>query len=353
MVVNKFGQDITGYPFDKSQSFASEERRALATMMGRTYGVVTGLGDKMCQVSGGPLVATIQPGTIFINGAFVTIKEPVTINVDSNTVGWIVAQMDLSQDNSATGIPDDGTYEYMLNQVQFKAIKDEPQYDLTGKALRYDVPLAKYTMSGSLVQITDYRTYANRPAPRERENYGMFMANWPNFTHPGNQASTDMKTVNFDTNRHRSIDILAAQGLVVRQSTTKDGVFYIDNNTDRSVVVDVTIKAAVTKAGNDGNNKFIFETHGIGHSQTEPDMNYATVVTKITTINTVFYLSGLGMARNTIYAPHAYSIAPRSKLALCGKFAMAGGFDANKKWSVSELNAWFDFYDSQRLDGQP
>lgn len=351
MVVNKFGQDITGYPFDKSQSFASEERRALATMMGRTYGVVTGLGDSMCKVSGGSLVATIQPGTIFINGAFVTIKEPVTINVDSNTVGYIVAQMDLSQDNSATGVPDDGTYEYMLNQVQFKAIKDEPQYDLTGKALRYDVPLAKYTMSGSLVQITDYRIYANRPAARERENYGMFMATWPNFIHPGNRSSTDMKTVNFDTNRHRSVDILAAQGLVVRQSTTKDGVFYIDNNTDRTVVVDVTIKAAVTKAGNDGNNKFIFETHGIGHAQSEPDMNYATVVSKIPTINTVIYLAGLGMGRNTIYAPHAYSIAPGSKLAMCGKFAMAGGYDANKKWSASELNAWFDFYDSQRLDG--
>lgn len=353
MAVNKFGQDITGYPFDKSQSFASEERRALATMMGRTYGVVTGLGDKMCEVSGGSLVATIQPGTIFINGAFVTIKEPVTINVDSNTVGYIVAQMDLSQDNSATGIPDDGTYEYMLNQVQFKAIKDEPQYDYTGKALRYDVPLAKYTMSGSLVQITDNRIYASRPNPLPREDFGGFFVNWPGFTHPGNSAGTDLKSPSFDTNRHRSLDILAAQGIIVRQSTNKDGGFYIENHTDRTITVDVNLTSSTTKAGNDGSNKFILSMRGVGHPISEPDMTYATLKTKIAIDCVYHYIAGLGIGRGRMYFPHAYSIQPNGKLGLCGVFGMAGGFDANKKWSVSAMQGYVSFYTSQRLDGQP
>lgn len=353
MVVNKFGQDITGYPFDKSQSFASEERRALATMMGRTYGVVTGLGDSMCKVSGGSLVATIQPGTIFINGAFVTIKEPVTINVDSNTVGWIVAQMDLSQDNSATGVPDDGTYEYMLNQVQFKAIKDEPQYDYTGKALRYDVPLAKYTMSGSLVQITDYRRYANRPNELEVENYGGFFVKYANFTHPGNVDNTKLTKPTFDANRHRSLDILAAQGIIVRESTRKDGGFYIENHTDRSIIVKNTLSASTNKAGNDGNNKFIFDCRAIGHDQKEPDMSYNDLLSKISTFVSYYYMSGLGTSSNERNYPHAYSIAPGGKLGVACKFGMAGGFDANKKWAVSGLQIYFEFSTSQRLDGQP
>lgn len=162
-MINKFGQDIKGYPFDKAQSFASEERRTLNSLFGDTSGIVTGIGDQEGSLTTVGLQATIGTVTIAAKGSWFRTDTPIKVMLPPSVSGYILARVDLSEENTATGSASDGSYSYALNQVKFFVTTESPVKEnllLAGNV--YDVVIAKFTTSTTNAVVTDAREYAGK-----------------------------------------------------------------------------------------------------------------------------------------------------------------------------------------------
>lgn len=162
-MINKFGQDIKGYPFDKAQSFASEERRTLNSLFGDVSGIVTGIGDQEGALTTVGLQATIGTVTIAAKGSWYRTDTPIKVTLPPSVSGYILARVDLSEENTSTGSASDGTYNYALNQVKFFVTTESPVKEnllLAGNV--YDVIIAKFTSSTTDAVVTDAREYAGK-----------------------------------------------------------------------------------------------------------------------------------------------------------------------------------------------
>lgn len=163
-MINKFGQDIKGYPFDKAQSFASEERRTLNSLFGDTSGIVTGIGDQEGSLTTVGLQTTIGTVTIAAKGSWYRTDTPIKVTLPPSVSGYILARVDLSEENTSTGSASDGSYNYALNQVRFLVTTESPVKEnllLAGNV--YDIILAKFTTSTTNAVVTDSREFAGRP----------------------------------------------------------------------------------------------------------------------------------------------------------------------------------------------
>lgn len=162
-MINKFGQDIKGYPFDKAQSFASEERRTLNSLFGDTSGIVTGIGDQEGALTTVGLQTTIGTVTIAAKGSWFRTDTPIKVTLPPSVSGYILARVDLSEENTSTGSASDGSYNYALNQVKFFVTTESPVKEnllLAGNV--YDVIIAKFTTSTTDAVVTDAREYAGK-----------------------------------------------------------------------------------------------------------------------------------------------------------------------------------------------
>lgn len=158
-MINKWGQDLVGYPFDRSHKFASEERNVMNILMGTQNGISREYGGHgLADVD--DLTVTLPSTLVFAQGGWFKNDLPITLNIQPGTNGYIVAQVDLSEANTSVGAIDDGTYQYLLNQCQYKVITDEPvKEDLNNGGVRYDVVLYAYTADSSKVTLTDKREF--------------------------------------------------------------------------------------------------------------------------------------------------------------------------------------------------
>lgn len=164
MTVNKFGQDIKGYPFDRAQSFASEERRTLNSLIGDTSGIVSGIGDQEGSLTTVGLEVTIGTMTGVAKGSWFRTDAPTKVTLPPSVTGYILARVDLSEENTSSGSASDGTYQYALNQVRFLATTESPVKEnllLAGNV--YDIILAKFVTSTTDAVVTDNREFAGKP----------------------------------------------------------------------------------------------------------------------------------------------------------------------------------------------
>lgn len=348
-IVNKNGQLFTGYPFDKSQSFASEERRALRAILGRTYGVVRDLPDKAFKGTPKSLSVDIDTGTAIINGGFVNLKEVVNVKVDANSTGYIVIQFDLSQDNNSSGTPEDGSYEYMLNQINIKAIKDEPQYDAnTDAALRYDVPLYKYTVTTGNPTLTDVRRFAFLDFPAKRTDLGNISGAWNGVELPGDQANvnvTNLANINW-------ADRAAANGLVVRKGTKDNGVLIIENHTHREIDLPVIVEAqAGAKSGaKDRNNKFAM-TVARKNVNIGADDTVANILSGGSSVPVMMnHIAGTGVIRISTRLETSFSVLPGQQIMFALRFNHSVSFNKDYPMSLSWVNLVINMMASNKLD---
>lgn len=164
MTINKFGQDIKGYPFDRAQSFASEERRTLNSLIGDTSGIVSGIGDQEGSLTTVGLQVTIGTMTAVAKGSWFRTDAPTKVTLPPSVTGYILARVNLSEENTSSGSASDGTYQYALNQVRFLATTESPIKEnllLAGNV--YDIILAKFTTSTTDAVVTDSREFAGKP----------------------------------------------------------------------------------------------------------------------------------------------------------------------------------------------
>lgn len=162
-MINKWGQDIVGYPFDRSHKFAAEERNVMSILMGEQNGVAFGVLDQaVCTAK--DLVVTVGRGLIYAQGGWFKNDLPININIQPGSTGYIVAQINLSEKNTSVGAIDKGTYQYLLNQCQYKAITDTPvKEDLNAGGVRYDVILYSYVANSVSITLTDKREIMRKP----------------------------------------------------------------------------------------------------------------------------------------------------------------------------------------------
>lgn len=162
-MINKWGQDLVGYPFDRSHKFASEERNVMSILMGKQNGVAFGVLDQaVCTAK--DLVVTVGRGLIYAQGGWFKNDLPININIQPGSTGYIVAQINLSEKNTSVGSIDNGTYQYLLNQCQYKAITDTPvKEDLNAGGVRYDVILYSYVANSATITLTDKREIMRKP----------------------------------------------------------------------------------------------------------------------------------------------------------------------------------------------
>lgn len=348
-IVNKNGQLFTGYPFDKSQSFASEERRALRAILGRTYGVVRDLPDKAFKGTPKSLSVDIDTGTAIINGGFVNLKELVNVKVDANSTGYIVIQFDLSQDNSSSGTPEDGSYEYMLNQINIKAIKDEPQYDATtDAALRYDVPLYKYTVTTGNPTLTDVRRFAFLDFPAKRTDLGNYKGAWNGADLAGDTASVDLNTLANISWADRA----AANGLVIRKGTKDNGVLIIENHTHREIDLPfgVECQAGAKSGAKDRNNKFALNVH---HKSVKigADETVASIVSSGTnTAALMQHIGGTGVSRTFDQFTTVASVLPGEQRMFALRFSHSVSFNKDYPMSCNWANLVVNPMASNKLE---
>ena len=348
-IENKNGQLFTGYPFDKSQSFASEERRMLRAILGRTYGVIRDLPDSAFKATPKTLSVDVEGGSAIINGGLVTLRELTNVKVDANSTGTIVIQLDLSQDNSSYGTPEDGSYEYMLNQVNVKAIKDEPQYDIsTDSALRYDIPLYKYTVTTGAPTLTDVRRFAFLDFPVKRTDLGVVKGAWAGQDLAGNVAGANistLQTILFD-------DRAAANGLTVRRSTKAANVLVIENHTHREFDMPITIEAQMgAKSGSqDRNNKYNIA----GYSKTVDigaDENADQIIAAPTTNNPMLmqHISGTGVSRNHMRFPSSVYVAPNKQVMFAMRVSHSVSLNASYPMTLAWANIVIEILATAKL----
>lgn len=164
MTVNKFGQDIKGYPFDRAQSFASEERRTLNSLIGDTSGIVSGIGDQEGRLTTVGLQVTIGTMTAVAKGSWFRTDASTKVTLPPSVTGYILARVNLSEENTSSGSASDGTYQYALNQVRFLVTTESPVKEnllLAGNV--YDIILAKFVSSTTGAVVTDNREFAGKP----------------------------------------------------------------------------------------------------------------------------------------------------------------------------------------------
>lgn len=162
-MINKWGQDLVGYPFNRSHKFASEERNVMSILMGKQNGVAFGVLDQAA-CTAKDLVVTVGRGLIYAQGGWFKNNLPININIQPGSTGYIVAQINLSETNTSVGAIDNGTYQYLLNQCQYKAITDTPvKEDLNAGGVRYDVILYSYVANSATLTLTDKREIMHKP----------------------------------------------------------------------------------------------------------------------------------------------------------------------------------------------
>lgn len=265
---NILGQDITGFPFDKAHKFASEERRVLDAIMGGSFGVVRGV-DSEFKCTSNQLKISIAPGLIFAKGGWFKTTSVIEVSAPTSSTGWLVAQVDLTQANSSVGNIDDGTYQYLLNQVSFKLITENPiQEDILTAGARFDVPLASYVSSATAVTLKDARPFLHNNNPVGVKEYiGAIGVNWAGvrLTAPMTTAQLDAKVIApnvtaFSDTGYSTIDTKRFAGMETRLTGFHNGsaALIIDNgalnsktNTGKYIVLEVGGIAEIVNSGGD------------------------------------------------------------------------------------------------------
>lgn len=159
-MLNKFNQDFLGFPFDRAHKFASEERIIQNYLMGDSSGIVRNF-DQAGVPSATGLEIDIAPFLAVAKGSWFRSMEQIKIPVLPSSSGTIVAQVNLGETNDSVGDISDGSYQYLLNQVQVTNITTAPvKEDILASGVRYDIVIAKWVSSATAVTVTDAREYA-------------------------------------------------------------------------------------------------------------------------------------------------------------------------------------------------
>ena len=151
---------IIGYQFDKSK-VTPESDAALYSYLAQSSDnkVISGM-----TATATGLNVYLAAGKALVQGRFVEVTQQHQLSAQANTSGYVVITIDLTQTNTATGIPGTGDYEPVNNQLRLELVGQLNQQDLNNGGLIYTLPLYSYVSTGTSVTLRIYKGSFKRPS---------------------------------------------------------------------------------------------------------------------------------------------------------------------------------------------
>ena len=131
---------IRGFTFDRAPVPARSDRSLYSYLNNDKSEVLRNRGNGIAVTTEG-LTITVDTGTAIIQGTFVEITNPITLQVPPGYNGHLCIVINLSQLNEATGTPGLGDYIFTNNQLKVDLVQNLTHDDLNNNGIIYTFDL--------------------------------------------------------------------------------------------------------------------------------------------------------------------------------------------------------------------
>lgn len=144
---------IKGYTFDKAPVPANRDSIVLDKFNFGQSTVIPQRRNGMALHTSG-LKVTVDTGFAIIQGRLVEISAPETINIPTNSKGYVVITLDLSKNNPTTGTPFQYDYTFTLAQARVEFVTTLVNADTNEDNPIYTFQLASVSSNASSASVT-------------------------------------------------------------------------------------------------------------------------------------------------------------------------------------------------------
>ncbi|QIW56381.1 hypothetical protein GU335_07225 [Pseudolactococcus raffinolactis] len=141
---------IQGYQFDKIKVTPESDAALYSYLAQNSDNKVI----KGATATASGLNIYVSTGKALVQGRLIEITQQHQLSAQSNTTGYVVITVDLTQSNTATGTPGTSSYIAVNNQLKMELVETLTQQDLNSGGLIYTFPLYSYTSTGTSVALT-------------------------------------------------------------------------------------------------------------------------------------------------------------------------------------------------------
>lgn len=144
---------IQGYQFDKCKVTPEADAALYYQLNNKQNHVIAGYKNEMNVTSSG-LNVYVDTGCALVMGRYCEITNQEQLSVMANTEGYVCITIDLTETNTAEGVPGSADYVVTNNQLRVELVTELVQQDLFNDGQVYTFPLASFSSSGTAVTIS-------------------------------------------------------------------------------------------------------------------------------------------------------------------------------------------------------
>ena len=141
---------IQGYQFDKIKVTPESDAALYSYLAQNSDNKVI----KGATATASGLNIYVSTGKALVQGRLIEITQQHQLSAQSNTTGYVLITVDLTQSNTATGTPGTSSYIAVNNQLKMELVETLTQQDLSDGGLIYTFPLYSYVSTGTSVALT-------------------------------------------------------------------------------------------------------------------------------------------------------------------------------------------------------
>lgn len=143
---------IQGYQFDKCKVTPEADAALYYQLNNKQNHVIAGYKNEMNVTSSG-LNVYVDTGCALVMGRYCEITNQEQLSVMANTEGYVCITIDLTETNTAEGVPGSADYVVANNQLRVELVNELVQQDLFNDGQVYTFPLAKVVANGTGVTV--------------------------------------------------------------------------------------------------------------------------------------------------------------------------------------------------------
>ena len=144
---------IQGYQFDKCKVTPEADAALYYQLNNKQNHVITGYKNEMNVTSSG-LNVYVDTGCALVMGRYCEITNQEQLSVMANTEGYVCITIDLTETNTAEGVPGSADYVVTNNQLRVELVTELVQQDLFNDGQVYTFPLAKVVANGTGITVS-------------------------------------------------------------------------------------------------------------------------------------------------------------------------------------------------------
>ncbi len=145
---------IQGYQFDKIKVTPESDAALYSYLAQNSDNKVI----KGATATASGLNIYVSTGKALVQGRLIEITQQHQLSAQSNTTGYVVITVDLTQSNTATGTPGTSSYIAVNNQLKMELVETLTQQDLSDGGLIYTFPLYSYVSTGTSITLTKIKS---------------------------------------------------------------------------------------------------------------------------------------------------------------------------------------------------